>query len=269
MYWHEAKTTLLKPLFDGARIGLITDFDGTLSPIVPDPDAARATEDNTTHLRELVPQLTLLAFVSGRAAADLQQRVALPGAVYVGNHGLERWTDGEVSTHQDIAPYLDILSQLASQIETLDLDGMRVENKRATLSVHYRNTADPTAAASQLKTFLQPLIDANGLKLFSGRMVYEVRPPVEVNKGTAFRDLVRDYQLDAAIFIGDDTTDADAMKAARSLRDAGQCYSLAFGVESDDTPGIVRDSADLLLEGVPGVEDFLSWFKKSVSASSS
>jgi trehalose-phosphatase len=99
-------------------------------------------------------------------------------------------------------------------------------------------------------------------------MVFELRPPIQSNKGTAFYHLVQQYRLDAAVYLGDDTTDADALRMARQLRQAGTCYALGLGVASDHTPSVVRDSADLMINGVQDVEAFLSWLLNACMASS-
>ena len=95
-----------------------------------------------------------------------------------------------------------------------------------------------------------------------------MRPPVEIDKGSAFRDLVGQHDLEAALFIGDDTTDAAALRMARRLRAEGRCYAVGVGVESDSTPAAVLDSADVFAEGVAGVEALLAWLVEARMASS-
>lgn len=268
MYWRDAQSTTLKALFNYTRLGLITDMDGTISPIVPHPDDAMPTERNRDLLQQLQPHLALVAVMSGRAASDVRQRVGLPELVYVGNHGLEQWHDGAVVAAPEVEPYIDALAAARAAVERIAPEGMWVEDKRATLSVHYRATADPAAVTAEYGPLMQRIADDLGLNLFPGRMIFELRPPLDVNKGTAFASLVAEHKLDAAVFIGDDTTDADAMRVARDLRHAGRCYSLAVAVESDDMPAVVAESADLLTSGVDDVESFLSWLLNAASASS-
>ncbi len=268
MYWQDAQSTSLKTLFNYTRIGLITDMDGTISPIVPRPDDALPTKRNRDLLHQLHQHLALVAVISGRAAADVRQRVNLPELVYVGNHGLERWHDGDVVAAPEVEPYIAALAAARAVVERIAPEGMWVEDKRATLSVHYRAAADPTAVTAEYGPLMQQIADDNGLHLFPGRMIFELRPPLDVNKGTAFATLVDQYALDAAVFVGDDTTDADAMRVARALRHDGRCYSLAVAVESDDMPAVVAESADLLTSGVNDVESFFSWLLMAASASS-
>lgn len=272
MYWDEATTSLLKPLIEptpNGRIGLISDFDGTLSPIVPNPDDARATERSRAALQILVTRLALVAFVSGRAVNDLRARANLPGAVYVGNHGMEKLTETGIVTPPQVTAVRPAFDLLLGEIGRIEIDGLRMEDKRVSLSLHYRNTADPEAVAAQLDPILEKLTYQHGLRLHRGRMVFEIRPPFEINKGTALKSLIETHKLTAAVFIGDDTTDADAMRVARQLRESGACHAVAVGVESDETPKIVIESADVLTQGISGVEDFLEWLAESVNRSAS
>lgn len=259
MKWQDAQETILKEWLTYDRCGLITDMDGTLSPIVPKPDDAYPTDRNRELLSQLNEKITLVAAVSGRAADDLYKRIQLDDLVYAGNHGLERWQNGEVVVAPEVQPYRPAIEKAMADVQQHLSDGMMIEDKGATLSIHYRNTADPQAEITRLEPIMQSIGEQHGLKIYQGRMIFEVRPPIEINKGTVFHDLIQEHQLDAAIFIGDDTTDADALKMAQQLREAGQCYAFGVGVWSEDVPSIVVDSSDLLVEGVAGVEEFLSW----------
>ncbi len=267
MYWENAKDELLKAL-DKPRFGLITDVDGTISPIVDVPDEARVTPRNLNLLADLGAQLTLTAVISGRSAEDVRQRVGLPGLVYVGNHGMEQWKDGEVIVSPTAAAYRDNLSAAAPEIRQIMVNGMRFEDKGATLSVHYRQTSDPKSVANELTLAMQRIAEKHGLHLTQGRMVLEFRPPVETDKGTAFEELVRSYRLEAAIYLGDDTTDVTVFVTARRLREAGECLAYGLGVESQGTPQVVLTEADFLVQEVAGVESFLDWLSSARTASS-
>ncbi len=263
----QADHPLLQPLLRAARPGVITDVDGTISPIVDDPDAARVTPRSRELLAALAGRLALVAVVSGRAAADVQARVGLPALVYVGNHGLERWQAGRVSLTPEAAAHRPALETALEQLAALDEPGMQVEDKGPTLSVHYRRTPDPAAAEARLRPALEGITAAAGLRLFQGRMVFELRPPIEVHKGTALRQLIRDHGLDAALYLGDDTTDIDALRMARQLREAGECHAVGLGVQSAGTPPAVLEAADLAVQGVSGVESFFSWLLAALVAS--
>jgi trehalose 6-phosphate phosphatase len=267
MYWDSAKSELLKAV-DKKRLGLVTDVDGTLSPIVDVPDEARVTLRNLELLGELCARLTLTAVISGRSAGDVHQRVSLPGLVYIGNHGMERWQDGKVIIAPAAAAYRQNLSAATPAIKQILVTGMRLEDKGVTLSVHYRQTTNPEKVENDLAALLQNIAKKHGLHLTQGRKVFEFRPPVEIDKGTAFEELVKTHRLEAAFYLGDDTTDVAVLLAARRLRESGQCLTYGLGVESRDTPGAVLTEADYLVQGVSGVESFLDWLSKARMASS-
>lgn len=264
---HKVQPERVTALARAPRLGLITDMDGTISPLVLVPDDAEVTARSRDLLAGLEPLLTLVAVISGREVADVRRRVGLDALTYIGNHGLEQWHDGQVQYAPEALPYRESIEQVIAALDSLLLPGMQLEDKIVTLSIHYRRAHDPTAAEA-LAAPLRALAQAQGLAFFEGKRVFELRPPLEIDKGTAFMRLVDEHRLDAAIFMGDDTTDADALRAARDLRAAGVCDTLALGVASEDTPAAVRASADVLVQGVSSVEDFLDELLKARRASS-
>lgn len=248
------------------RAGYVTDVDGTISPIAPTPDAAYVTDAARTSLHALSQHLALVAVISGRAADDVRQRVGVDSMTYVGNHGMEIWADGGVSAIPEAAAARPALERVIAAAQPELLPGMILEDKRVTLSIHYRS-ADHARAQAKFTPLLERVTAQTGLRLFPGKLIYEIRPDIPTDKGTAFVRLIHDYQLDAAIYIGDDVTDADALRAAREMRSAGDCYAVGIGVTSEDTPAVVQESADMLVEGVGGVEAMLAWLVSALSAS--
>ena len=267
MIWREENQALLAGLVERRPLGLVSDMDGTLSLIAPTPDAATVTPRARALLAALAERLALVALVSGRAAADLRARAGLASLVYVGNHGVERWENEQVRVRPEAARYQPALVAALAELQPQLLPGMLLEDKGVTASLHYRQAADPDAVHRAMKPVVDRVSAAHGLRASEGRMIFEIRPPVEIDKGTAFRELVAEYGLAAAVFLGDDTTDADALRAARALRASGDCYAVAVGVDAPGTPDVVRASSDFLVPGVEGVEDFLAWLLDALSAS--
>jgi trehalose 6-phosphate phosphatase len=268
MHWQDSQD-LLQPLTQQKRLGVITDFDGVLSEIVDNPDDSTIYPASKTALKALQPHLALLAVVSGRGAAAIHRMTGLEDVIYVGNHGMERWVDGEVVVPDHVAAYRPNLEAVLATVADHLEDGMRVEDKGATASVHYRQTANPSATAERLEPALRQITEANDIDLHTGKMVFELRPPIDQNKGTAFRSLMDEFDLHGAIFLGDDVTDAAALAAAQALRSAGTHYTVGVGVRhEDDTPQAVLDHSDVLADGVADVASLLDWLKKALSASS-
>ncbi len=267
-YWQEALTDLLAPLTHVARLGVATDVDGTISPIVSEPDAIQITPRNRALLRALTAQLPLVAVISGRAVDDVRERIGIAGLVYIGNHGLE-WAAGDrVEIPPEVQTYRPALEAALQAIQRIQVPGLYLEDKGATLSIHYRQCPNPDAVGEQLRPRLIHIAAAQGLHLSAGRRVFELRPPLAIDKGVAFARLVERYHLEAAVYLGDDTTDADALRTARHLRQQGTCYALGLAVLSADTPAAVRAHADLSLLGVEDVEVFFAWLLKARTASS-
>ena len=215
------------------------------------------------------PHLALVAVISGRAVMDVQARVGVPGLVYVGNHGLERWHAGHVIPAPRLAAFRPALEAARDRLEADLLPGMQIEDKGATLSVHTRQTPDPDAADAVFGPRAAAIAQETGLRLFQGRRVFELRPPLEIDKGSALRELVGETHLEAVLYLGDDTTDVDALRACAALRsETPACYGLGVGVEAGETPRAVLEAADVLADGVSGVEELLAWLLE-VRASSS
>lgn len=267
VHWQQGKNELERAARQ-PRFGLFSDLDGTLSPIAPTAEAAQITPRNRELLAELTRQLPLVALISGRRAASLQNKVGLPGIVYIGNHGLEQWIDGKTAVLPEAAAYSKALQAARAELEPLMADGAYVEDKEATLSVHYRATKYPSDFALVHAVQISNIAKRHGLELFTGKMVFEVRLPIHVDKGSAFRELVQEYKLDSAFFLGDDISDLHALQVARELRETKICESWGIGVQSDEAPQELTEAADYLATGVVDVEALLGWLSMARKASS-
>jgi trehalose 6-phosphate phosphatase len=213
------------------RSALLFDVDGTLAPIVARPELARVPSKTRAVLAGLVHRYLLVAFVSGRSGDSARRLVGLDGARYVGNHGLEL----DPRAHE-----------LAERIAAFRAAvGRPVEDKGLTLAYHFREAPDEAAARAELETVAEQARTA-GLVPRWGRKVLEVRPPVEADKGSAVRALVRDSFARRALYAGDDTTDIDAF---RGLADAGLEHVVRVAVASGEAPAALLEAADLVVDG--------------------
>ena len=118
------------------------------------------------------------------------------------------------------------------------------------------------------KHWVEGVPDVSRLEVFWGKMILELRAPTGLNKGYALRKLVREWDLDAAVFIGDDTTDGDALLALREMVDEGQFQGLGVAVLGEDTPDALIAAADYALNGVGEVATFLQWLDESLARDS-
>lgn len=238
--------------------GLITDVDGTISPIVARPEAAGVDPRARRLLEGLVGHLELVAALSGRRAAEAAQLVAVPDMVYVGNHGLEWWEEGGATIVPEARVFQPAVTETVAWLRRrLHLPGVLVEDKGITGAVHYRLAADPSGAREAILEAVENCPSARYLRVAHGRMVVNILPPIPADKGTAVQELVRRRSLRGALYLGDDVTDVDAFRALRSLRDSGVCQTLAVAVISPEAPSDLAREGDCALDGVEAVVRFL------------
>lgn len=244
------------------RAALFCDFDGSLSPIVRDPSAARVLPAARDALARLVPRLARIAVVSGRPAAFLRDALALDGVEYVGIYGLERVVGDDVVVDERVAPFVDAVARAADEAEAA-LPGLRVERKgKVAVTIHWREQPDRGDAARAWATEAGPRL---GLEApLRGRMAMELRPPVPVDKGTTVAALAEG--MDVAAFAGDDAGDVAAFAALRAMADTGALsHAVTIGVTSDESPPEVR-AADALVEGPAGLAALLDALVDAISA---
>lgn len=250
------------------RFGLFSDLDGTLAPIAPSPDAANISSNARYLLTELRDVLPLVALISGRPADSLQAKVGVAGLAYVGNHGLERWMNGKSVVLPEVEPYLNALQMAKRELSLIEEPGAFIEDKKATLSFHFRQVADPQQFAKTHANRVGEVAAKLGLRFFVGKMVFEMRPPIRMDKGLALRHLAADHRLKAALFLGDDVTDLSGLAMVRALRNEKICDAWGIGVQSSEAPAGLAASADLLAADVADVEELLSWLLMARKASS-
>ena len=240
--------------------GLVSDVDGTLAPIVTRPDEARVEPEAREVLAALAPKLAVVAALTGRAPRRALEMVGVDGLTYLGNHGMEELVGGEVRPIPEALGYEGRAAAVFARLErTLDVEGAVLEDKGVSGAVHYRAAPDPAAALPRILEVLEPLAREQGLVLQQGRMVVEVRPPVELGKGAAIARLVERHSLRGCVFLGDDVTDVDGFSTLRALRAEGRVSSVCVGVLSAETPPAVVELSDFAVEGVPGVVALLGW----------
>jgi trehalose 6-phosphate phosphatase len=206
---------------DGAGAMLLAlDFDGTLAPIVPRPGDAIIYPRARAALQRIARDArTRVAIVSGRGLDDARRRVDVAGLFFAGNHGLEIEGPGVHRHHEEALAVRPALQACADRLraELGRVDGVIVEDKGLTLSVHFRLVTNESAQADIVRRVRATCGASAALRTTEGKKVVEVRPAVDWDKGraTAFLldALLGDVPDAPAIFIGDDRTDEDAFRA--------------------------------------------------------
>jgi len=212
-----------KRLKAARRVLLLCDYDGTLTPIVDRPELAELSEKTRQMLQALARQSHFtVGIISGRALADLRQRVGVSNIIYAGNHGLEIEGPG-VSLVMPLAaemrPVLRLINQVLNKA-LAPIRGVQVEDKGLTISVHYR-MVEESKTEEVTNAFERVIATARSLgkvRITSGKKVYEVRPAVEWDKGEAIALLIERFGKTKTkkellpIYLGDDQTDEDGFK---------------------------------------------------------
>lgn len=189
------------------------DFDGTLAPITSDPAAAMLTPDVLARLLRL-SVLTPVAVLTGRSLADIRARLGFDLRYVVGNHGVEGMADAA-----DLARHEACCRAWRKQLDALLAEhagagrGILIEDKRYSLSVHYRAASDQAAAAATLRDLIAQLSPPP--RVVSGKCVFNLLPPDSFDKGRALLQLMARSGAANAVYVGDDVTDEDVFRLRR------------------------------------------------------
>ena len=260
----------------GRRLLVALDFDGTLSPIVDDPEVAHIHDDAGGVLDDLAAQVRVVAVVTGRPA---RQVLALGGLDEVGDaiadhgrelvvrgqYGNERWTSIQrrVITPKPPPGLSGLIRELPRLLREAGAPDAWIEEKGLAVAVHTRRLDDPTGALERLTPPLTRAADRHGLVLEPGRMVVEVRAP-GMDKGAAVRQLQKELRADAMVFVGDDLGDLQAFEAVRALRRGGMVGLLVCS-GSEEQQALVELS-DVVVDGPDGVMELLGRLASDAAA---
>jgi len=247
-------------LLAGGCVGLFLDIDGTLAPIQEDPFTVAITPAVRDAIATLARSMTVVA-ISGRSVQSSYAIVGVDGITYVGNHGSQWLRDGVGRLLPEAEPFVAEARQIAEAGRAAlgHIPGVIVEGKETSVSLHYRATADRVAAARAIDDFIRDTPRTERFVRIEGKLIVDLRPAIDVSKGTALASLVSSEGMRNVLVLGDDTTDIDGFVALRGLRDAGQVDGLAIAVRSEGTQAAVLDAADHTLASVEAVGEFLTW----------
>ncbi|XVF58953.1 hypothetical protein PTKIN_Ptkin07bG0107900 [Pterospermum kingtungense] len=261
----------------GKQIVMFLDYDGTLSPIVEDPDRAFMSKKMRKTVRKLAKCFPT-AIVSGRCRDKVYKFVKLAELYYAGSHGMDikgpekrskSNKDSESVLFQPASEFLPMIDEVYKHLveATKSTPGAKVENNKFCLSVHFRCVEEKkwSELAQQVRSVLK---EYPKLRLTQGRKVLEIRPTIKWDKGKALEFLLESLGFADCtdvfpVYIGDDRTDEDAFKI---LRDRGQGFGILVSKFPKDT------SASYSLQEPDEVMDFLrrlvEWKQLSVRAQS-
>ncbi|MFO7961965.1 MAG: trehalose-phosphatase [Nitriliruptoraceae bacterium] len=222
------------------KLAVFLDYDGTLTPIVDDPDDALLSDEMRAAISELTAT-TLVAIVSGRDLEDVREKVAIDGLAYAGSHGFDiRHPDG--SSEQLAVEALGALDSAQATLEERvgEVEGARVERKRFAIAVHDRQVDDP-AERQRLAHIVEEVGSSHEeLRSTGGKRVHELRPDIDWDKGRAIEMLLAELDAEdhVPIYVGDDLTDEDGFRVVVAR---GGIAVVVRG--EDDERGTLADAA--------------------------
>jgi trehalose-phosphatase len=222
----QAWPEFLKDYRAASHLLFLSDFDGTLAVIVGRPDEARLPASVKEKLKDLArkPQ-TSVGIISGRSLEDLKAMVGIEGIYYSGNHGLEIEGPGLNYVHPQAeaarATMKDLAASLAGALR--DIEGVIIQEKGFSVSVHYRlvKPEKESEVTDAVRRITAPHIERGEIRVFPMKKVWEIRPPVDWDKGKSAAFIGREVKTRLklsrllTIYLGDDATDEDAFKALR------------------------------------------------------
>jgi trehalose 6-phosphate phosphatase len=248
---------LIAPLLeDPEASAVLSDIDGTLAPIAQDPQKVAVPEGARAALAELSGRFGVVGCISGRRAIEARELVGVEGIAYAGNHGLELLLPGEDEPRLDplLRDHEDAAARFLANVDGdgLAAAGLRAEDKGPIQALHWRGADDERSAEGRAREIA---VEAGreGLEPRWGRKVLELRPAGGGGKEAAVGAILAEDGVSAAIYGGDDRTDLDAFARLREMRDQGTLHTaICVGVDSDEAPSELAESADLSVDGPAG-----------------
>lgn len=217
----------IKKLVRGKLIFIFLDYDGTLTPIVKSPDAAKLSGQTKKLLRKLSKnKICKVAIISGRQLTDIKSKVGLNGIIYSGNHGFE--VSGPKIKFKVAIPgeYNRVLKKIKNQLKSKlsSIKGIFLEDKRFCVAFHYRlvDKNKIPLVESLFRKVTRPYLLKKRIKIKAGKMVFDIEPAVARDKGRVVLELIgrqkalSDRKGIFPVYIGDDTTDEDAFRVLKN-----------------------------------------------------
>ena len=254
----------------GEPLLVLLDVDGTLAPIAPTPDAAVVPDDTKRAVAALVRRPSVhVALVSGRSAADARRMVGVGHVWVIGNHGIEVVSpSGDPVVDERVEPYRGPLARAAAALRARvhAVPGVIVEDKQLSLAVHYR-LAERTLIP-RIASVVRDVATEHALRVFNGKEVVELRPPVDIDKGTAVLALAEELGATSArsavFFAGDDRTDEDAFKRLRERIPRAVTVRVGGAITIDGS----ATAAEFVVGDTDDVRSLLYWLLDPTSSSS-
>ena len=249
---------------DPAAVLVAVDYDGTLAPMVDDPEQAHPDAGALAGLARLGAVVGQVAIVTGRPVrtclrlGGFEQLPGLERLIVLGQYGAERWdaASGEFQIPPEPAEVRQAVAELPELLAGAGWPQARIEDKGRAVAVHTRELPEPQVGFDALTGPVRELAERLGLQLEPGRFVLEVRAAGVADKGLAMRQLVDEVAPKVVVFAGDDLGDVAAFEAVRQLGDRGIAGVLVHAA-SEEQPALA-ELADVSCDGPAGVGAWLA-----------
>jgi trehalose 6-phosphate phosphatase len=237
----------------GRRPAVFLDYDGVLTPIVDRPEDAVLSDTMRATVRALADRCPV-CIITGRDRAVVQHLMGIDDLTVAGSHGFDIWKPGQGAISPDsLGDFTELVAEATATLRDrlADTDGVTLEPKQASVAVHYRNAGprERQRVHDIVHALLAEMSDR--LEVIPGKMVYELRPAVDWNKGKAVLHLIDVLGLDSddivPMYLGDDITDEDAFTVLRGT-------GIGILVGSPDDPEM-KDRVTAAEFGLASVED--------------
>jgi trehalose 6-phosphate phosphatase len=239
---------------------LVLDFDGVLAPIVENPEASAMPPGSAASLVLLASVLGVVAVISGRPVGFLADRVQVPGVRLLGSYGMEQVTDGRVVLCPEAQAWRPAVDEARRALagEFGSQPGIRIEAKPASVAVHWRQAPDRAAAADRVRDAAERVAAQTGLRRELGKLVWELLPPIDVDKGSAVAALIAESRPATVGYAGDDLGDLPALRVVQEA--GGYALVVDHGAETDPQLLAIAD------EVFQGTQRFADWLAALAAA---
>jgi trehalose 6-phosphate phosphatase len=242
----------------GKRLAVFLDYDGTLTPIVDRPEDAIIAQSMRAVVHDLARRCTVCV-VSGRDRAVVQQLMGVDDLVVAGSHGFDIWSpSGGAIEREEGSDFASLLQRVTATVreQVGAVQGALVESKKSSVAVHYRLVDEHERPRIDAIVDSVLAADPDALRVTPGKMVYEIQPKIEWDKGRAVLYLLEALGLERddvlPLYIGDDITDEDAFRAL-----TGRGIGILVADPADPEVTGRSTAAEYVLADTREVEQFL------------
>lgn len=233
-----------------SKTAILSDIDGTLHPIVERPDQIHFDKLVPSTLEKLTEKYALVGLITGRSLKSALSFINVHGIVYIGNHGLEISKNNKIEHADGVQKYIPSIRtalKLVSQSNLSKTPDIYIEDKDVAVAVHYRQAP---AKVYEVENTVNKIANDLGLKVIRGRKVYELQPPINIDKGTALIKLIKQAGVNLVLYMGDDISDIKAFRRLKKLT-LPNFQAITIGIRSTEVSEIEKEeSIDYLIDSV-------------------